>query len=94
MRQGRLENKTTMANMAARGKIPLLTVKDLNGMAFNMVTFAATCLLVTAKTARKAMEELKAKGIIQGVFVDMMAFEEFNDFIGFPEIKSLEGNKF
>ncbi len=38
------------------------------------------------------MKELKGKGIIQGVFVDMMSFKEFNDFIGFHEIKSLEVN--
>ena len=71
----------------------MIMAEDLNGMAFNLVTFTATCLLVAAKTAQKAMKELKGKGVIQGIFVDMMAFEEFNDFIGVPEIKSLEDNK-
>jgi carboxyvinyl-carboxyphosphonate phosphorylmutase len=86
-------SKSTMANMVERGKTPLLTVKELEAMGFNIVAFAVTCLLVAAKAMQQAMEELRKKGTTQGMLDDMMAFEEFNDFIGFPEIRSLE-NKY
>ena len=83
-------SKPTMANMVERGKTPLLTVKELEAMGFSIVAFAVTCLLVAAKAMQQAMGELKTKGTTQGILDDMMAFEEFNDFIGFPEIRSLE----
>ncbi|MBE9541721.1 MAG: carboxyvinyl-carboxyphosphonate phosphorylmutase, partial [Proteobacteria bacterium] len=43
-----------------------------------------------AKAMQKAMEELKDKGTTQRLVNEMMAFEEFNDLIGFPEVMSFE----
>jgi len=39
------------------------------------------------------MEELKSEGTTQGILDALMGFEEFNNFIDFPEVRSFE-NKY
>ncbi|HDM74863.1 MAG TPA: hypothetical protein ENG51_00145 [Deltaproteobacteria bacterium] len=71
----------------------MLKVQELEGMGFKVVAFAITCLLVAARAMQRAMEELKSEGTTQGILDALMGFEEFNNFIGFPEVRSFE-NKY
>jgi carboxyvinyl-carboxyphosphonate phosphorylmutase len=82
--------KPTMANMVEGGKTPLVPVRELERMGFSIVAFAVTCLLVATGAMKRAVEILKREGTTQGLMDAMMSFEEFNSFIGFPEIRSFE----
>lgn len=84
-------DKPVLANMVEGGKTPVFGVSNLEKMGFKIVIFPITCLLIAAKAMQKAMKELKEKGTTQGILNEMMAFEDFNDLIGFPEIRSFEG---
>lgn len=79
-----------MANMLDGGKTPVLTVSELEEMGFKIVVFPLTCLLVATKAIQQAMEILRAEGTTRGLHGEMMAFEEFYKFIGFPEVRSFE----
>jgi len=83
-------DRPTLANMVEGGKSPVLKVKELEGMGFKIAIFPVTCLLVAAKAMQRAMETLKAEGTTQRLLDEMMGFEEFTDFIGFPEVRSFE----
>lgn len=82
--------KPTMANMVEGGKTPLVPVRELERMGFGIVAFAVTCLLVATGAMKRAVEILKREGTTQELMDEMMSFEEFNSFIGFPEIRSFE----
>jgi len=84
-------DKPVLANMVEGGKTPVFGVNKLEKIGFKIAIFPITCLLVAAKAMQKAMEELKDKGTTQRLVNEMMAFEEFNDLIGFPEVRSFEG---
>jgi 2-methylisocitrate lyase-like PEP mutase family enzyme len=79
-----------MANMLDGGKTPMLTVSELEGMGFKIVVHPVTCLLVATKAMQQAMEILKTEGTTRGLRDEMMPFEEFYKFIGFPEMRSFE----
>ncbi len=83
-------DRPTLANMVEGGKSPVLKVNELQGMGFKIAIFPITCLLVAAKAMQQAMETLKAEGTTQGLLDEMMGFEDFTDFIGFPEVRSFE----
>ncbi len=82
--------KPTMANMVEGGKTPLVHVRELERMGFSVVAFAVTCLLVATRAIERAMEILKREGTTGGLTDEMMSFDEFNSFIGFPEIRAFE----
>lgn len=83
-------DRPSMVNMIERGKTPLVHVRELEEMGFSIVAYAVTCLLVAARAMQRAMEILKGEGTTQGLLDEMMSFEEFDTFIGFPEIRSFE----
>jgi 2,3-dimethylmalate lyase len=83
-------DKPAMANMIEGGKTPLLTTKELNEMGFKLVAFAVSCLLAAAKAMQRAMKVLKEEGSTQAIVAEMMDFGDFNDLIGFPDVRSFE----
>ena len=83
-------DKPVLANMVEGGKTPVFGVNKLEKMGFKIAIFPITCLLIAAKAMQKAMEELKDKGTTQRLVNEMMAFEDFNHLIGFPEIRLFE----
>jgi carboxyvinyl-carboxyphosphonate phosphorylmutase len=83
-------DKPAMANMIEGGKTPLLTTKALNEMGFKLVAFAVSCLLAATKAMQRAMKVLKEEGSTQAIVAEMMNFGDFNDLIGFPEVRSFE----
>ena len=82
--------KPAMANMVEGGKTPLLTATELNEMGFKLVAFAVSCLLAATKAIQRAMQVLKEEGSTQAIVSEMMNFGDFNDLIGFPEVRSFE----
>ncbi len=82
--------KPAMANMIEGGKTPLLSTTELNKMGFRLVAFAVSCLLAATKAMQRAMTVLKKEGTTRAVLGEMAKFEDFNDLIGFPEVRSFE----
>jgi 2-methylisocitrate lyase-like PEP mutase family enzyme len=82
--------KPLMANMIEGGKTPLLGVAELQEIGFSLAAFALTCLLVAAEAMFRAMKMLRAEGGTHGLLDEMMSFDDFTEFIGFPEFRSFE----
>jgi 2-methylisocitrate lyase-like PEP mutase family enzyme len=83
-------DRPAMANMIEGGQTPLLTAAELNEMGFKLVAFAVSCLLAATKAMQRAMKVLREKGTTQAIVGEMTNFEEFNDLIGFPEVRAFE----
>jgi 2-methylisocitrate lyase-like PEP mutase family enzyme len=79
-----------MANMIEGGKTPLLTAKALDEMGFKLVAFAVSCLLAATKAMQRAMKVLREEGSTQSIVGEMMNFADFNDLIGFAEVRAFE----
>jgi 2-methylisocitrate lyase-like PEP mutase family enzyme len=61
-----------------------------NEMGFKLVAFAVSCLLVATKAMQRAMQVLREEGSTQAIAAEMTNFGEFNDLIGFPDVRSFE----
>ena len=83
-------DRPAMANMIEGGQTPLLTAAELNEMGFKLVAFAVSCLLAATKAMQRAMKVLKEDGTTQAMVAEMTHFEDFNELIGFPEVRSFE----
>jgi methylisocitrate lyase len=79
-----------MANMVEGGKTPLLTTTELNEMGFKLVAFAVSCLLAATMAMQRVMKVLREEGSTQAIVGEMMNFGDFNDLIGFAEVRSFE----
>lgn len=82
--------KPVLANMVEGGQSPLLDIKDLQAMGFKLVIFPVSCLLSAAKAMQHVMQTLKNEGTTENVSSNVMKFDAFTDFIGFPEIRFIE----
>jgi 2-methylisocitrate lyase-like PEP mutase family enzyme len=83
-------DRPAMANMIEGGQTPLLTAAALNEMGFKLVAFAVSCLLAATKAMQRAMKVLKEEGTTQAIVTEMTNFRDFNDLIGFPEVRAFE----
>jgi 2-methylisocitrate lyase-like PEP mutase family enzyme len=82
--------KPVLANMVEGGKSPFLNIKQLQAMGFKLVIFPVTSLLAATKATQLVMQILKNEGTTEKASSKMMKFDEFTDFIGFPEVRFLE----
>ena len=83
-------DKHAMANMIEGGQTPLLTAAELNEMGFKLVAFAVSCLLAATKAMQRAMKVLREAGTTRAIVTEMTNFGDFNDLIGFPEVRAFE----
>ena len=83
-------DKPAMANMIEGGKTPLLKATELNEMGFKLVAFAVSCLLAATKAMQRAMKVLREEGTTQAIAAEMTNFGDFNNLIGFPEVRAFE----
>ena len=83
-------HKPTLANMLEGGRTPIPTVERLQELGFGIVIYCVGPVYVAAKAVRDYMVELKEQGTTIGKLKDMIAFEEFNKFIGLDAYRQLE----
>ncbi len=79
-----------MANMVPGGKTPILPAKQLEEIGFAVVAHPTALTYVMAKTARDVLRHILETGTSSGLEDRMIAFEEFNDLVGLPEIRAKE----
>lgn len=79
-----------LANMVEGGRTPLLPNNQLAEMGYNLVIYPTASTYVLAKSMLKLMEGLKKEGTTKGMMEEMVAFTQFNELVGLPEIRELE----
>lgn len=79
-----------LANMVEGGRTPLLPNKELAEMGYKLVIYPTSSTYVLAKAMIKLMERLKEEGTTKNILEDMVAFTEFNELVGLPQIRELE----
>ncbi|HSB15132.1 MAG TPA: oxaloacetate decarboxylase, partial [Bryobacteraceae bacterium] len=79
-----------MANMVPGGKTPILPAKQLEEIGFAVVAHPTALTYAMAKTAQDVFRHIRDTGTSSGLEGRMVAFEEFNDLVGLPEIRAKE----
>jgi methylisocitrate lyase len=74
-----------LAIQAEGAKTPLMHVKELESMGYNVVVYPGSALYAAAWAVRQVMEELISKGTTAGYMNKMFSFNEFNQMIGLDE---------
>jgi carboxyvinyl-carboxyphosphonate phosphorylmutase len=80
----------TLANMLEHGRTPLLSAKELEEIGYDLVIFCVSSTYAAAKAVWDLMTELEKEGTTAGMLDRMMAFHEFNQLMGLPQIRKLE----
>jgi 2-methylisocitrate lyase-like PEP mutase family enzyme len=79
-----------LANMCERGKTPLLTPQALAGLGYRLIIWPVTALFAAAHAMLRALATLRRDGTTAAIFDQLMAFDDFNRFIGLPEWQARE----
>ena len=77
-------------NYAEGGKTPPVQPPRLAELGFAVVIFPISTLLVATTAIRSVLAQIRRDGTPREALPSMLAFEDFLDFIGLPEIRSLE----
>jgi methylisocitrate lyase len=78
------------ANMVEGGKTPLLSAGELGELGFKIAVFPLSGLFAATKAMEACFRHLRDKGTTSG-FTDRYVFGEFEELIGVPGYKELEG---
>ncbi len=79
-----------LANMIEHGRTPFLSVEEIRRLGYHIALYCVSSTFVAAGAMDRLWSALKKDGTTQGLLKDMMTFEDFNTFIGLPEIRELE----
>ena len=80
----------TMAIQIEGGKTPLLTVKELEQIGYNVVVYPISTLYAASWAVRRLMEELMDHGTTKGSMDKMITFNDFNELVGLPLLREKE----
>jgi methylisocitrate lyase len=90
VRSNREINAPTQAIQIEGGKTPLLTVKELEELGFNVVVYPTVTVYATAWALRGLWEGLKRNGSTKHWLDKIIPFAEFNRLIGLDKVRELE----
>ena len=79
-----------LANNIEQGKTPMLPIEQLQEIGYSVVVFPVAASYAVAKAVMDLMTELKKNGTTNGFLERMVTFEDFNNFLGLNELRSLE----
>lgn len=80
----------TLAIQIEGGKTPLLSVKELQEIGYNVVVYPVATLYAAAFAVRSVLEELLHKGTTSGFMKKMIHFDEFNQLMGLTSLREKE----
>lgn len=72
-----VEGITLVANMIEGGRTPLLTPSELDELGYRLIVSPLSGLMAAARAIEKAMDRLRADGVLQEAGELLMGFEEF-----------------
>ena len=79
--------KPLLFNMVRSGKSPYLSLKEVYELGFDYALCPVEPMLAMHKAVKETMETFMRAGCATNVIADRLTpFEEFNDFIGLPEV--------
>ena len=90
MRINREINAPMNAIQIEGGKTPMLTVKELEELGFNVVVYPNVTVYATAWALRQLWEGLKKNGNTKHWQDRIIPFDEFNTLVGLDKIRELE----
>jgi methylisocitrate lyase len=90
LRSNREIKAPTNAIQIEGGKTPLLTVKELEELDFNVVVYPNITVYATAWALKGLWEGLKRNGSTQHWLDKIIPFNEFNTLIGLDKVRELE----
>jgi len=90
LRSNREIKAPTNAIQIEGGKTPLLTVKELEELGFNVVVYPNVTVYATAWALRGLWEGLKKNGSTKNWLDKIIPFNEFNTLIGLDKVRELE----
>ncbi len=79
-----------LANMIEHGRTPFLSVEEIRRLGYHIALYCVSSTFVAAGAMDRLWSALKNDGTTQGLLKEMMTFEDFNTFIGLPEIREIE----
>lgn len=86
----RFEGLPLLFNWAEGGKTPPMPFDQLHLLGFRIIIFPISLLLTAVRAMREAIAHIKDAGTPLPLLADLPTFRAFTDFIGLPEIRSLE----
>lgn len=84
---GRAINAPLVANMIEGGATPVLPSESLHKMGFTLVLYPLSVLYSAAAAALATLKDLHQNGTTKGS--TMLTFEQFNDMVDLPGVRSL-----
>lgn len=83
--------KPLLFNMGRSGKSPFLSLREVYELGFDYALVPIEPLIATHKAVKTMMERFMAGGCSTNAIADMLTpFDEFNDFVGLPELIELD----
>jgi 2-methylisocitrate lyase-like PEP mutase family enzyme len=79
-----------LANMVEGGRTPFLSGKELEQIGYDLVIFPTSSTYLAARAIGDLMQTLMQTGTTKSLLGQMITFEEFNQLIGLPEIRTIE----
>ncbi len=79
-----------LANMAEGGRTPFRSVSELREIGYQLALYPVSSTYAAAAAVMKVMDALRQTGTTRGQWENMMTFEDFNRFIGLPQIREQE----
>jgi 2-methylisocitrate lyase-like PEP mutase family enzyme len=86
----RLEDVPLLFNWAEGGKTPPVSYTFLRGLGFRIIIFPIGALLAATRGIRELLAVIRSDGTPAAALDSLPRFGEFLDFMGLPEIQSLE----
>ena len=86
----RFEGVPLLYNMAASGKTPALDNAAMARLGFRIAIFPNWVILAAIPAMRRALRELKSRGSIVDIRMEVATFKEFTDIAGLPDVQELE----
>ncbi len=79
-----------VANMVEAGRTPLLTPAELTGLGFRLVVSPLTSLFTMVRAVRESLAVLAEKGSLRDELDRLVAFDDFTDLVGLPDVSEAE----
>lgn len=80
----------TMAIQIEGGKTPLMTVKELEQVGYDVVVFPISTLYAASWAVKKVVEELSNRGTTRDLLDKMITFHDFNELMGLAKVRESE----
>jgi 2-methylisocitrate lyase-like PEP mutase family enzyme len=86
----RFSGTPLLFNWAEGGKTPPVALNDLSALGFKLIIFPISLLLAATQAMRAAAAQIRADGSPINLIPTLPSFQQFTDFIGLPEVKTIE----